>query len=54
MSAYLKAVERKLTPKEDVHEPHLTKDIHQIQQFTQDELVDVYVVTEKEEIFNQN
>ena len=49
---HLKAISCKLAVEEDVHQPHLTKHVHQIQEFAEDELVDVNVLAEIKRLEN--
>ena len=42
---HLQAVQCELASKEDIHQPHLSKNVHQVQQLAEDELVDIQVVT---------
>ena len=43
---HLEAISCKLAIEEGVHQPHLTKNVHQVQQLAEDELVDVNIVAE--------
>ena len=54
-TVYLQAIKCELAPKEDIHQPHLSKNVHQVEQLAEDELVDVYVVTEnKNNVVTEN
>ena len=44
---HLQAIQGELAAKEDIHQPHLSKNVHQVQQLAEDELVDIQIVTKK-------
>ena len=49
---HLEAISCKLAIEEDVHQPHLAKHVHQVQQLAEDELVDVNVVAKIKRLEN--